>query len=109
MFTFFKMPKLLFSERYKGVSTDAKVLFGLMLDRMSLSAKSEHWMDADGRVFIYFPVQEIMDLLCISDKTATRLYKELEKAELIQRERQGLGMPSKIYVCKFFNGDSKKP
>lgn len=102
MFTFFKIPKLLFSPPYKHISTDAKLLYGLMLDRMSLSAKSERWMDPDGRVFIYFPIAEVMELLDISDQKATKLYKELESVELIQRKRQGLGKPTKIYVSKFF-------
>ena len=102
MFTFFKIPKLLFSPPYKHISTDAKLLYGLMLDRMSLSAKSERWMDPDGRVFIYFPIAEVMELLDISDKPATKLYKELESVDLIQRKRQGLGKPTKIYVSKFF-------
>lgn len=102
MFTFFKIPKLLFSPPYKHISTDAKLLYGLMLDRMSLSAKNERWIDPDGRVFIYFPIAEVMELLDISDKPATKLYKELESVELIQRKRQGLGKPTKIYVSKFF-------
>lgn len=108
MFTFFKIPKLLFSEQYKDISTDAKVLFGLMLDRMGLSAKSENWTDPDGRVYIHFPIQDVMDTLGIANEKATRLYKELENASLIQRERQGLGKPTKIYVCKFFKEDSRK-
>lgn len=107
MFTFFKIPKLLFSEPYKGISTDAKLLFGLMLDRMSLSAKGEHWIDHDGRVFIYFPIQDVMELLNIADNRATKLYKELESVELIERKRQGLGKPTKIYVCKFFKESQK--
>ncbi len=107
MFTFFKIPKLLFSEPYKAISTDAKLLFGLMLDRMSLSAKDEHWIDPDGRVFIYFPIQDVMELLNIADNRATKLYKELESVELIERKRQGLGKPTKIYVCKFFKESQK--
>ena len=102
MFTFFKIPKLLFAEPYKHISTDAKLLYGLMLDRMGLSAQNERWTDEDGRVYIYFPIAEVMDLLGISDKSATKLYKELESVELIQRKRQGLGKPTKIYVSKFF-------
>ena len=102
MFTFYKIPKLLFAEPYKHISTDAKLLYGLMLDRMGLSAQNERWTDADGRVYIYFPIAEVMDLLGIADQKATKLYKELENVELIQRKRQGLGKPTKIYVSKFF-------
>lgn len=109
MFTFFKIPKLLFAEPYKHISTDAKLLYGLMLDRMGLSARDERWTDEDGRVYIYFPIAEVMDLLGIANPKATKLYRELESVELIQRKRQGLGKPTKIYVSKFFKvspGDS---
>lgn len=102
MFTFFKIPKLLFAEPYKRISTDAKLLYGLMLDRMSLSARDERWMDEDGRVYIYFPITEAMETLDIAEHKAVKLYRELENVELIQRKRQGLGKPSKIYVSKFF-------
>lgn len=102
MFTFFKIPKLLFAEPYKHISTDAKLLYGLMLDRMGLSARDERWIDEDGRVYIYFTIAETMETLGIAEQKAVKLYKELESVELIQRKRQGLGKPSKIYVTKFF-------
>lgn len=102
MFTFFKIPKLLFSEPYRDISTDAKLLFGLMLDRMALSSKSQNWIDPDGRVYIYFTVEEVMETLNVGKNKALNLYKELETCELIQRERQPFGKPAKIYVRKFF-------
>lgn len=102
MFTFFKIPKLLFSEPYRDISTDAKLLFGLMLDRMALSSKSQNWIDPDGRVYIYFTVDEVIEMLNVGKNKALSLYKELETCELIQRERQPFGKPAKIYVRKFF-------
>lgn len=61
-YTFFRIPKILFSPTYKTLSVSAKMLYALMLDRMSLSARNR-WMDEDGRVFIYFRMSEIMSAL----------------------------------------------
>ena len=68
-FAFYRIPKLLVTdERFQGLSTDAKLLYGLMLDRMSLSLKNG-WLDEQGRVYIYFPAEEIMAVLhCRSER-----------------------------------------
>ena len=67
-FSFYKIPKLLFTEEYfKRISVEAKVLYGLMLDRMSLSMKNQ-WMDEDGRAYIYYSLEDIMDALGCSNK-----------------------------------------
>lgn len=100
-FRFVKTPKSLFEdEKYANVSPYAKFLYSFMLDRVSLSKKDEKWADRDGRVFIYFPIQEVMGLFHIADNKATKLYRELENAGLIERKRQSLGRPAKIYVCQ---------
>lgn len=99
-FTFYRIPKLLCTnERYKGLPTEAKFLYGLLLDRMGLSATREQWHDPDGKVFIYFQQAEAMDILNIHSKDKIiKLYRALEVAELIQRKRQGLGKPDKLYI-----------
>ena len=104
LFSFYRMPKLLFqSDHYKKLSTDAKVLYGLLLDRMDLSAKNG-WCDEQGRVYIIFTVEEIMEKLNCGNKKASQLLSELEiKAGLIERLRQGLGKPNLIYVLNFID------
>ena len=97
-FAFYRIPKALFTDpAYRGISTDAKVLYGLLLDRMSLSARND-WLDEQGRVYIVFTVEEVMGALCCADNKATRLLRELEGVGLIERKRRGLGKPSLIYV-----------
>ena len=103
-FAFYRVPKLLITDvRYKGISTDAMLLDGLMLDRMSLSVRNG-WIDENDRVFIYFPVEQIMELLNCRSEKATKLLAELDSVKgigLIERVRQGQGKPSIIYVKNF--------
>ena len=80
--------------------TDAKTLYGILLDRMGLSVKNG-WLDEQGRVYIIFPVQEVMDALGCADNKATKLFRELENAGLVERKRRGLGKPNLIYVKNF--------
>lgn len=103
-FSYFRIPRLLIThQRFKNVSVEAKLLYGLLLDRMGLS--EEHcWYDEDGRVFIYYTVEEIADDLCCGRDKAMKLLAELDKAKgaaLIERVRQGQGKPTKIYVKRF--------
>ncbi len=102
VFAFYQIPKLLITDdRFAEISTDAKLLYSMMLDRTSLSAKSG-WVDEEGRVFIYYTQEQVMrDLNCANQK-ATKLMKELESiAGLISRRRQGQGKPIRIYVKNF--------
>lgn len=101
-FSFYRIPKALFTEpNFRELSTDAKVLYGILLDRMSLSLKNQ-WLDAQNKVYIIFTVEEIMDALNCANQKATRLMVELEKqAGLIERKRQGLGRPNLIYAKNF--------
>lgn len=101
-FSFYRIPKALFTEpNFRELSTDAKVLYGILLDRMSLSLKNQ-WLDAQNKVYIIFTVEEIMDALNCANQKATRLMVELEKqAGLIEHKRQGLGRPNLIYVKNF--------
>ena len=101
-FTFYRLPKALFTnEVYRGLSTDAKILYGLLLDRMNLSAMNG-WKDDLGRVFIIFTLKEVQEALGCKDNKATKLLNELEKKnDLIERKRLGLGKPCLIYVKNF--------
>ena len=101
MFSYFRVPKILFRDiKFKDLSTDAKTLYGILLDRMGLSVKNG-WLDEQGRAYIIFPVQEVMDALGCADNKATKLFRELEKFGLIERKRRGLGKPNLIYVKNF--------
>ena len=102
MFSFYRVPKVLFTEeRFWNISTDAKLLYGILLDRMNLSAKNG-WMDEAGRVYIIFTIDEIKGSIGCAEKKAVKLLDELErKCGLIERKRQGLGKPNLIYVKNF--------
>lgn len=103
-FTFFRIPKALIQEaRFKGLSTDAKLLYGLMLDRMSLSMKNG-WLDDQNRVYIIYTLENVMaDLQCGKDK-GVKILAELDTVKgigLIERKKRGLGKPAIIYVKNF--------
>lgn len=106
-FIYFRIPRqLITNPKFKHISTDAKLLYGMLLDRMGLSAKNQ-WCDDDGRVFIYYTVEEICeDMTCGRDK-AMKLLAELDTGKgigLIERVKQGQGKPTKIYVKRFITG-----
>ena len=103
-FSFYRIPRqLLVGPEFKHVSTDAKLLYGLMLDRMGLSARNG-WYDEENRVFIYYPLDEIKEALNCSNDKAVKLLAELDSGKgigLIQRVKQGQGKPARIYVKRF--------
>ena len=99
--------RALFQEqRFQDLSTDAKTLYGILLDRMSLSVKNE-WFDKKGRVFIIFTIEDVKRTLRCADNKATRLLRELEKFGLIERKHRGQGKPCLVYV-KNFSAESSK-
>ena len=99
-YSFYRIPKMLFTDTiFQDLSCEAKVLYGLMLDRMSLSLKN-HWMDEEERVYIIFTVNNICDLMNCGTQKAVRLLKELDVKTgigLIEKKRLGLGKPNVIY------------
>lgn len=103
-FAFYRIPKVLFKDAaFQNISTDAKVLYGLMLDRMSLSVKNR-WFDEKNRVYIIYTIEDIMEDLHCADQKAGKLLSELDTKKgvgLIERIRQGLGKPNIIYVKNF--------
>lgn len=103
-FSFYRIPRqLVTGERFKCLSTDAKLLYGLLLDRMGLSAKNG-WYDEVGRVYIYYTLDEIQNDLCCGHGKAVKLLAELDNKTgfgLIERVKQGQGRPTKIYVKRF--------
>ena len=103
-FSFYRVPRLLIKdERYRGLSSDAKLLYGLMLDRMSLSMKNG-WMDDMNRAYIIYTIDNIMEDLGCSKPTCIKIIKELDSDSgigLIEKVRRGLGKPDIIYVKNF--------
>lgn len=107
-YSFYRVPKVLFTaECFKSLSCEAKVLYGLLLDRMSLSIKNR-WFDEEDRVYIVFTVEEIAELLNCGTQKAVKLLKELDMEKgigLIEKRRLGLGKPNVIYVKNFMVKD----
>ena len=100
-YRFFKMPHALFTEGlFDALSNEAKLLYGLLLDRMSLSAKNG-WQDEKGRIFIHFKNAEVCQKLRIGAQKAVKLLRELVEIGLIERIRIGLGKPDRIYVKQY--------
>lgn len=105
-YSFYRIPKVLFTDPYyKPVSAEAKVLYGLLLDRMSLSVKNG-WLDKNGRVYIIFTISDVMETLDCAEQKANKLLSELDGIKgvgLIERKRRGLGKPNVIYVKNFIH------
>lgn len=96
--TFYRIPKALFADScFREISLSAKMLYGMLLDRMTLSTRNA-WQDGDGQVFVYFTLEEAQEQLGCGHSKAVRLFAELESSGLIRRKRQGQGKPTKIYV-----------
>ena len=95
---FFRIPKaILTDEKYVGLSEGAMLLYGILLDRRSLSERND-WRDKKGDVFVYCTLETIQMTLRCAHQKATKLLMELEEVGLIRRKKQGLGRPAKIYV-----------
>ncbi len=104
---FFRIPRLLFlAPEFQSLSNDAKLLYSILLDRASLSAANS-WVDRQGRVYVYYGVALIQRSIGCAKVKALQLLHELEAHGLIERQKQGQGKPSKIYV-KLIQGDSSQ-
>lgn len=103
-FTFYRIPKALMTEEvFKVLTSDAKILYGLMLDRISLSAKNG-WFDEEGRVYIYYSIEDVMESMGCSKNKGMKTLQELDFISgigLIERKKQGQGKPTIIYVKNF--------
>ncbi|WP_314882521.1 replication initiator protein A [Filifactor alocis] len=110
-FSFFRIPKLLFTdEAFKDLSSDAKVLYGILLDRMSLSMKN-NWIDEENKVYIIFTIEEIANIMCCATQKATKILQELDDKKgigLVEKKRLGLGKPNILYVKNFIIQETKE-
>ena len=94
---FTQLPNFLFeSSRYSNLSSDAKVLYAMLLRRTELSRKNE-WADEAGRIYIYFTIEEVTELLHCGRQKAVNTMQELKIASLISVKKQGCGRPNRIY------------
>ena len=109
-FTFYRIPKILItSQFFKKVSDSAKLLYGIMLDRMSLSIRNG-WLDDDNRAYIFFTTNDVMEQMCCGTEKATKMLAELDSEKgigLIERVKQGQGRPAIIYLKKFYDLEDK--
>ena len=115
---YYQIPQELFvNPLYKNtLNSDSKLLYGFLLDRLSLSIKN-NWHDENGNVYLIFTRKEVQDKLNLSDKTVTKAFKQLSDVKLIYEKKQGFSKPKLIYVAKiqishnrknydYINGDS---
>lgn len=106
-FSFYMLPKILLThEFFKPLSSDAKILYSCLLERTNLSFKN-NWLDEEKRIYIVFTIDEVMEILGKSNKTAVKVLNELDADTggigLIERRRRGLGKPNTIYVKDFLS------
>lgn len=92
--------ELFFNKNYRDkLNSDSKILYGFLLNRLTLSAKN-NWIDENGNVFLIFTRKEVQERLDLSDKTVTKAFKQLKDCKLIHEKRQGANKPNLIYVGK---------
>ena len=96
-FQYFQLPKWLFKEPYKKLSNNAKIMYALLYNRLDLSLESK-WHDRNGQVFMYFTTAEFCEELGCSEKTVTKIKKELVTSGLLREDRQGLTKPNRLYI-----------
>lgn len=105
--SFYRIPKLLLtSDEYAGVSIEAKLLYGLILDRMEMTLKNK-WIDEENRVYILYPIADIQEDLNVSKKKAMEYLGELETCGLVTKKVRGLGLPSLLYPMNFIISQQK--
>ena len=100
-FNFIKIPKIILLDKtFASLSIQAKMLYGVLLDRMGLSMKNG-WYDSENKVYIIYQIAEIQDDLGFTKKKAIDYLNELETFGLVEKRRRGLGLPSILYVKSF--------
>ena len=107
-FNFVRIPQVFFTdEKFSAMSCEAKILYGLMLNRMGLSKKNG-WLDDRNRVFIIYTIEDVMETMSCAKAKAVKTIKELEDMKLIEKNRRGFGQPTLIYVKNFISKENKQ-
>lgn len=100
-YSFIRIPKAMMTEDvFAPLSVEAKILYGLLLDKMSASVKNQ-WLDEENKAYVIYQITDIMEDMNISKKKAIASLKELEEVGLVEKKLKGLGQPSLLYVKKF--------
>lgn len=100
-YSFYRIPKsLMFGDDFRELSLQAKLLYGLLLDRMEMSSKNQ-WIDKENRVYIVYQISEIQQDMNVSKKKAIQYLKELETVGLVKKQVLGFGLPNHLYVKNF--------
>ena len=100
-YSFIRVPKLLITgKEFSSLTIQAKMLYGLLLDRMGMSIKNK-WLDQENRVYVIYPIKEIQQDMNITKKKAMEILSELEEKGLVEKQIRGSGMPSLIYIKQF--------
>ena len=108
-YQFYRIPKLLFTNsNFQSISCEAKILYGLMLERAGLSVQNG-WLDEDGKVYIFFSAEEVSNSANCAVKKAFKILSELDSVGLIRRKMRGQGKPTKIYVMEPSPDDYREP
>lgn len=100
-YSFIRIPKLLLTGKdFSSLSIMAKMLYGLLLDRMGMASKNK-WLDRENRVYVIYPIAEIQQDMCISRKKAMEILSELEEKGLVEKQIRGSGLPNLLYIKQF--------
>ena len=100
-YTFIRIPKVMMTEDlFSAMSFQAKILYGLLLDRMGMAQKN-NWIDEENRAYVVYQIAEIMTDMNISKQKAVKSLAELVDMGLVEKKQRGLGMPSLLYIKKF--------
>lgn len=95
---FYQLPKfIVHDERFKGLSSDAKLLYAILRDRHELSLRN-NWVDDDGYIYLIYTREDMMDALGLSKPTIVKAMKDLKKYGLLDEKRQGVNKPNLIYL-----------
>ena len=100
-YSFIRIPKAMMTEDvFDPLSVEAKILYGLLLDKMGAAVKNQ-WLDEENKAYVIYQITDIMEDMNISKKKAIASLKELEEVGLVEKKLKGLGQPSLLYVKKF--------
>lgn len=100
-YNFIRIPKVMMTEKlFASLSIQAKILYGLLLDRLGETSKNK-WVDEENKVYVIYQISEIMDDMNISKGKAVSILSELEDIGLVEKRPRGMGQPSMLYVKNF--------
>ncbi len=105
-YSFIRIPKVMVTESiFSSLSLQAKILYGLLLDRIGVARKND-WVDEEERIYVIYPIAEIQEDMSISKKKAIESLAELEAIGLVEKKQRGLGQPNILYVKDFITSDA---